>query len=245
MKVKCDADKVIERYTQYENTRKTISELCSYLNYALVRDIKRLPQLAEEEIFCSNELSRQKRLLGEEEDKYNAEYGKLKQDEGGLKSFLEEVNRRRQHYESIGIGRIAERVGLKGELKVQQQSLIRQEEMVTSKNQSVKQKYDALLQESDTQLREYKLQAERRINEIEREQNESSSRLQMELNLKQAKQLDEMLRFFGSNKYEGDTDAADLLRQMNDLLWKFTRTPASAGGRAQGQRVPSGANSRE
>ena len=185
VKVKCDADKVIERYTQYENTRKTISELCSYLNYALVRDIKRLPQLAEEEIFCSNELSRQKRLLGEEEDKYNAEYGKLKQDEGGLKSFLEEVNRRRQHYESIGIGRIAERVGLKGELKVQQQSLIRQEEMVTSKNQSVKQKYDALLQESDTQLREYKLQAERRINEIEREQNESSSRLQMELNLKQ------------------------------------------------------------
>ncbi|MBR1498203.1 MAG: DUF4091 domain-containing protein [Bacteroidaceae bacterium] len=47
--------------------------------------------------------------------------------------------------------------------------------------------------------------------------------LRPELNLKQAKQLDEMLRFFGSNKYEGDTDAAGLLRQMNDLLWKLSR----------------------
>ena len=69
--------------------------------------------------------------------------------------------------------------------------------------------------------------------------------LRPQLNLKQAKQLDEMLRYFGSNKYEGDKDAAALLRQMNDLLWKFTRTPASAGGRAQGQRGPSGANPRE
>ena len=45
--------------------------------------------------------------------------------------------------------------------------------------------------------------------------------LRPQLNLKQVKQLDEMLRYFGSNKYEGDKDAADLLRQMNDLLWKL------------------------
>ena len=45
--------------------------------------------------------------------------------------------------------------------------------------------------------------------------------LRPELNLKQAKQLDEMLRYFGSNKYEGDKDAAGLLRQMYDLLWNL------------------------
>ena len=41
------------------------------------------------------------------------------------------------------------------------------------------------------------------------------------LNLKQAKDLDEMLRYFGSNKYEKDMDPVGLLRQMNDLLWKL------------------------
>ena len=32
-----------------------------------------------------------------------------------------------------------------------------------------------------------------------------------------------MLRFFGSNKYEGDTDAASLIHRMNDLLWKLSK----------------------
>ena len=45
--------------------------------------------------------------------------------------------------------------------------------------------------------------------------------LRPSLNLKQAKDLDEMLRYFGSNKYEKDMDPVSLLRQMNDLLWKL------------------------
>ncbi len=45
--------------------------------------------------------------------------------------------------------------------------------------------------------------------------------LRPSLNLKQAKDLDEMLRYFGSNKYEADKDPAALLRQANDLLWKL------------------------
>ena len=47
--------------------------------------------------------------------------------------------------------------------------------------------------------------------------------LRPSLNLKQAKDLDEMLRFFGSNKSEGDTDAASLIHRMNDLLWKLSK----------------------
>lgn len=43
------------------------------------------------------------------------------------------------------------------------------------------------------------------------------------LNLKGAKDLDEMLRYFGSNTYKDDTDAVGLLRQMNDLLWKLSK----------------------
>ena len=185
VKVKCDADAVIERYTQYEYTRKTISELCTYLNYALDRDTKRLPQLAEDENNCSQELSRQKRLLGEEEGKYNVERDKLNQEDGGLKLFLEQVKAKRQHYEEIGIHQIIERIGKEGELKIRQQSLKHQEETLTSKNQSVKSKYDALLQEVDNQLREFQLQSGQQLNAIEHKRMEMFGRLQTEQNEQQ------------------------------------------------------------
>ena len=42
-----------------------------------------------------------------------------------------------------------------------------------------------------------------------------------ELNLKGAKDLDEMLRYFAPNTYEKDKDPVALLRQMNDLLWRL------------------------
>lgn len=47
--------------------------------------------------------------------------------------------------------------------------------------------------------------------------------LRPSLNLKGAKDLDEMLRYFAPNKYEKDKDAAALLRQMDDLLWKLSK----------------------
>ena len=47
--------------------------------------------------------------------------------------------------------------------------------------------------------------------------------LRPELNLKQAKDLDEMLRYFNAGMYEPEKDAAPLLKQLNDLLWKFSK----------------------
>ena len=41
------------------------------------------------------------------------------------------------------------------------------------------------------------------------------------LNLKEAKQFDEMLRYFAPNTYEADIDPVALLRKANDLLWKL------------------------
>ncbi len=41
------------------------------------------------------------------------------------------------------------------------------------------------------------------------------------LSLKEAKDLDEMLRYFAPNTYEKDKDPAALLQRFNDLLWKL------------------------
>ena len=43
------------------------------------------------------------------------------------------------------------------------------------------------------------------------------------LNLKGAKDLDEMLRYFAPNVYKDDTDAVGLLRQANDLIWRLSK----------------------
>ena len=180
VKVKTDADAVIERYTDYEYVRKLISELFGQMNYALERDMNRLPQLAEQEMNCDQELSRQNRLLGEEEGKYKAENAKLNQEDGALKFFLEQVKTKRQHYTEIGIERIIERIGKEGELKILHQSLKHQEEILTSQHQNIKSKYEALIQDVENQLREYRLQCSEQQNEVERQHIEAETRLQNE-----------------------------------------------------------------
>ena len=52
---------------------------------------------------------------------------------------------------------------------------------------------------------------------------EKVRQLRPTLNLMQAKQLDEMLRYFAPNTYEEDKDPVDLLRKANDLLWKLSK----------------------
>ena len=178
VKVKTEANAVVERYTNYEYVRKLISELCGQLNHALSRDTNRLPVLAEQESVRSTELSRQRRLLGEEETKYKAEEAILNQEEGAIKFFLEQVKSKRQHYTEIRIEKIAERISKEGELKIQQRSLTHQEDTLTSKNQSVKSKYDILIQEVDNHLSAFGLQCQKQLNELDRQRIEAEGHLQ-------------------------------------------------------------------
>ena len=184
VKVQSDADNVIAKYTLYEYTRSIIGELCGKLNYALQRDKERIPVLEQQENQCSQELARQKRLWGEEEGKYNSEKDKLNQAEGAVKSFLDTVKIKRQHYSEIGIDIVVEKMGRESELKIRQQSLEHQETTLTDKNKDVKAKYDELRKDIDNQLREYMLQGQQRQNNIERECTEAIARLQSELNEK-------------------------------------------------------------
>ena len=180
VKVKDDAETVIHKYSGYEYVRKLISELCGQLNYAFERDTNRLPNLAEQQANYGQELARQRRLLSEEDGKYKAEDSRLNQEDGALKFFLEQVKSKRQHYSEIGIEKIIERIGKEVELKIQQQSLSRQEETLTNKNQSVKSKYDTLIQDVDNQFLAYKIQCQQRINEIDSQHLQAEGRLQTE-----------------------------------------------------------------
>ncbi|MBQ8937339.1 MAG: hypothetical protein IJ066_06425, partial [Bacteroidaceae bacterium] len=47
--------------------------------------------------------------------------------------------------------------------------------------------------------------------------------LRPQLNDKQQKQLDNALELFNDGKFKTDRDAAAPIRQLNDLLWKFSK----------------------
>ena len=223
VKVKIDAEAVIERYTDYEYVRKLITELCGQLNYALERDTNRLPHLAEQETSCHQELSRQRRLLGEENDKFTKERDGLKGSEAIIDDFLKKLKEKRQHYAEIGIGRIAERIGKEGELKIQKQSLSHQEETLTSKNQSVKSKYDTLIQDVENQLQSYKIQCQQRINELDGQHLQAESRLQTET----GEQTEAIRGKYEQKLKENQTQLDEARQTKNDLILQQQRVKQS------------------
>lgn len=223
VKVKVDAEDVIDKYADYEYVRKLILELCGQLNYALERDTNRLPQLAEKETNCGQELSRQKRLLGEENDKFTKERDGLKGGEAVLDEFLKKSKEKRQHYTEIGIERIVERIGKEGELKIQQQSLLHQEETLTNKNHSVKSKYDVLIQEVESQIQAYRIQCQQRINDLDSHYLQAQNRQQTE----KTEQTDAIRSQYEQKLKENQEQLDEARQSKNDLKLQQQRVKHS------------------
>lgn len=184
MKVRVEADAVIDRFSKYEHERRIISESWGLLNFAMERDMRRLPLLAEEERACNFELSRQRRLLGEENDKFVKERDELKGRDAVIEDFLKKIKAKRQHYERIEIDKIIEQVGREPELLVKRESLTHQEEVLTSKNKDIKTKYDSLIKEIEDELSALRVQYRQQLNEIDRRKLVAEERLQTETNSK-------------------------------------------------------------
>ena len=223
VKVKTDAEAVIEKYTNYEYVRKLILDLCGQLNYALERDTNRLPQLTDQETQCKQDLARQKRLLGEENDKFTKERDGLKGSEAIIEDFLKKVKDKHQHYTEIGIERIAERIAKEGELNITRQSLAHQEETLTSKNQSVKSKYDKLTQEVDNELQTFDLQCQQRINELNQHRLEADSCLQAE----QVEQTESVLSQYEQQTKDCQHQLDEVRQTKNDIKLQEQRVRQS------------------
>lgn len=216
IKVQSDAENVISKYSLYEYTRKEITELCGKLSFALQRDKERMPILAQKESECSQELSRQKRLLNEENDKFTRERDTLKGREAVIDNFLKQVKAKRQHYGEIGIENIAEKIGKEDELKIREQSLKHQESTITDKNRDIKAKYDELQKEVDNQLREYKLQAQQQLNDIERTATETIAHIREKLSEKQEDINESYRQKLGDNQEKFN----QATQEKNDLKLK-------------------------
>ena len=177
VKVKAEADEVISKYSLYEGLKREIAELCAMVNYAYERDKELLPKIAEETDRNAQELSRQKRLLAEEQGKHNAESAKLNQEVGAVKSFLKTVDKKREYYASIKIEEIAKRISKEGELNIRKSAIEKEEELLTAQNNNVKGKYDSLIKNVDNGLQQYALQARERQNAIDSQLNAAMAKL--------------------------------------------------------------------
>ena len=177
IKVKVEADEVINKYALYDNLLREIAVLCAEVNFAYDRDTELLPKLSEEADGKSQELVRQKRLLSEEEDKNKKETASLNQALGAIKEFLRKVEAKRSYYASINIEDIARRINKEGELKIKKESLEKEELLLTSKAQDVKTRYDNLKQNINNEYKEYELQIAEQKNRIDSEQNDSLAKV--------------------------------------------------------------------
>ncbi|MBR5957870.1 MAG: ATP-binding protein [Salinivirgaceae bacterium] len=216
IKVQSDAENVISKYSLFEYTRKEITELCGKLSFALQRDKERMPILAQKESECSQKLSRQRRLLNEENDKFTRERDTLNGREAVIDNFLKQVKAKRQHYGEIGIENIAEKISKEGELKIREESLKHQESTITDKNRDVKAKYDELQKDVDNQLREYNLQAQQQLNDIERTATGAIAHIREELSKKQ-ENINESYRLKFNDNQEKFNQAT---QEKNDLKLK-------------------------
>lgn len=184
IKVKSDAEKVIEEYSQYQVTCNSIKELCAKLNYAFERDTEKLPMTEDNIVSLSKELARQERLLNEEKDKYNKERDELKGQEAVINEFLRQVKAKRQYYAEIDIDSIIERILKESELLIRKRSLSQQENILTDKSHGIKMRYDALLSEVSNSLKESELQSKQRIIEIESKKTQEITDLQNKFRIK-------------------------------------------------------------
>ena len=214
IKVKTDADNVISKYSQYEYQRKMIGEICGKLNFAFQRDQKRIPELSQQELQLSADLSRQQRLYGEDNAKFIKERDDLKGKEAVIVDFLKTIKTKRQHYSAVGIDKIAEKTGKENELKIRQQSLVNQENLLTEKNTDITAKYDSLRREADSQLKEYELQIEKQINDLSVIHTKTVERLQTDFIKKQ----EEINTKFQQNLDEIQDNITQTERERTDLL---------------------------
>ena len=219
VKVRTDADRVIACYSAYECSRREIADLCGNMLYALERDTQRLPAIAQQESACATELARQRRLLREENGKFNRQRDELKAREAVIDNFLQQVKTKQQHYTAIGINIIARRVEKEDELKTTQENLHHQEAVLTNKHQSVKTKYDALRQTAETERREHEIQCQQRVNRIEQELTQTLA----ELTNRQAEQQESVNNACQQQIDENRENELTAIDERNDLRLRLQK----------------------
>lgn len=178
VKVRHEADRVLDTYGTYEACRKMIAELTGQTLFAIGRDREVLPKINDKISETKLLLDSKRRAAAEETSKYNRQLAELNKQDGALKHILEETHRKQQHYAEIGINEIIDKISHENELHIRRDTLNGQIGQLTSKNKNVKEKYDQLKLKVTESRKQRETECQRRISDLKVSEAKETGNLQ-------------------------------------------------------------------
>lgn len=164
--VRLQADKVIANYHDLLYQKQQIEELCGELNYAVRDSRERIPLIKENLSKLNGERERQKKLLGEVMEKFEAEKSTLNKQLGVVDDRIKTCKEKKEYYTSIGVDAIIRRCNEEPVLKEQLKSQKERLDDLTRQYNDIASKYKKLVDGVQSELDGFKQLQENRKNEI-------------------------------------------------------------------------------
>ncbi len=150
--VRVQADAAVDAFHALMGGKRRISELCGCLNYCLRMSRERLPEVEKQIGELNAALTRQQRLLSEEQGKHEREKSKLNQEQGVANDRLKRLKSRRDYYEAQHIADVLKRFGMEEVLRSRLNSLNGQLSGLTERHRDITAKYADLILKLESQF---------------------------------------------------------------------------------------------
>lgn len=154
--VRKQAENVMNRYRELIYIKKQIKEDREKLNFAEKAARERLPLFEKEEITAREKLNRIKRLIGEENEKFQKEREKLIKEVGGVEDKLKAIKQKSLFYLQANIEEIGKRIAQEDNLRQDHKRLERMVNDLTHQYNDILTKYRNLLESLEGNLHTFK-----------------------------------------------------------------------------------------
>ena len=171
------ADAVVKAYHELLYMKQQIKDLCGELKYAMRSCRERLPLIEKRMGELLEEQNRQKRLLDELQQKFDAEKSTLNQEQGVVNDRLKRLKERREHYADQQIEQVLRRFGKETMLREQLEGDKARLAELTSRFNDVTAKYNVLRQSVKNQLETFRQSQNNRIFLLGQEKQQAEERM--------------------------------------------------------------------
>ena len=180
--VRKQAETVVRTYHELLYMKQQITDLCGELRYAERISREKLPLIDAKITELLQEQDKQKRLLSEIQQKYDAEKSSLNQELGVVNDKLKRLKERKDFYANEQIEEVIRRCDNEQSVKTELDSLKDRLSNLTAKFNDITTKYKALCQNVTNQLANFRYAQQRRILAEGQEKQKTNERLLKEYN---------------------------------------------------------------
>ncbi len=175
--VRKQADAVVKAYHELLYMRQQIKELCGELKYAVRNCRERQPLIEKKMEELLEEQGRQKRLVDELQEKFDAEKSALNQEQGVVNDRLKRLKERREFYAAKQIEQVLKRFDKEQMVREKLEGDKARLAELTSRFNDVTAKYNVLRQSVKNQLETYRQSQNNRIFILGQEKQQAEERM--------------------------------------------------------------------